>query len=281
MNSQILNAQLLNAQSSAIILGHTETMYHSEPLRVQLDQGRFAAASSMGRRYKSINEDRVLILPTDSTLLVVDGMGGPGGGAVAADIMIECFQSVPPSECVDPLEVLQKVSGRIRKECGTASSGVCYVWCWLNGRQLHAHYAGDVKLVVFDPSGGVKFASTDHSLVNDMIKTGIVSERDAAYHPQRHIVTKAVTGNSFTEFDILPTIQLETGDRLMVATDGLTDNLRLNEIADLTMGQEVGAAVKALMDFCLDKMNGSHISKWQGSLKPKPDNISILLGEIG
>ncbi len=264
-----------------LIIGQPSTERHESPtpFSVKLPNGMFAAASSRGTGYKSVNEDRLVILPQFPLFSVIGGMGGPGDGAKAAEILAEELIAIQPPFLSSFSNIQNRVTDRIQKECITPNSGACYLICWVEKSLLHICYLGDVKLILLDKTQGIKWESRDHSLINSWIDTGYLSPEEALHHPQRHIITKALTGNDTPEPDSHQ-ISFDTGDRMIAATDGLWDNFTIDEILEMTKSSSPQGSTSLLMEKTITKMQQSHTTNWDGILLPKPDNISILIGDL-
>ncbi|MBF0287724.1 MAG: hypothetical protein HQM14_07880 [SAR324 cluster bacterium] len=271
----------MGLSTKPLIIGQSSTETDESPkvFSVRLSTGMFAAASSRGTKYKNVNEDRLVILPQLPLFAVIDGMGGPGDGAKAADILTEELMTIQHPSLNSLMSIQEQVTSRIKQECMTSNSGVCYLICWMENSLLHIYYLGDVKLTLFDNTQNIKWESRDHSLINSWIDSGYLSPEKALHHPQRHIITKALTGNDTPEPDSHH-ISFETGDRMIAATDGLSDNFTMDEIAEMTKNHSPQESTNMLMQKTITKMQQSHREPWDGILLPKPDNISILIGDL-
>lgn len=248
-------------------------------LSTQLDKSKFAFSSFKGIGYKEINEDRVLGIPQLSLFAVIDGMGGPGDGGKASEIFAEELLEITTASFDEIMDIQEKVAARIQQECITAHSGICYVVFWIEGDILNIGHIGDVKLILLNSNFHIKFESRDHSLVNSWIDAGYISQDEALNHPQRHIITRALTGNEIPEIEIHQ-VPFNTGDRLVVGTDGLWDNFTIEEIISEIRNLSPDNSVNHLTRKSCLKMDQLHTDQWEGVQLPKPDNISILIGDL-
>jgi protein phosphatase len=101
-----------------------------------------------------------------------------------------------------------------------------------NDNVLLAHI-GDSK-IFFIRNGYVHYLSEDHSLVNEMVKNGLLTSEDAKTHPKRNVITKAVTadgGHIPAEIKVIGNVQ--DGDLIFLCTDGVTEAIDEQEIANL------------------------------------------------
>ncbi|HEX2073738.1 MAG TPA: protein phosphatase 2C domain-containing protein, partial [Geodermatophilus sp.] len=184
------------------------------------------AATATGQRED--NQDRFLAEPP--VFAVADGMGGHAGGAAAAEAAVGALLSLAGAETTTVERIrlaLQRADGEIRgfrgpetAGAGTTVAGVALVDDGV-GPQWVVFYVGDSR--VYRWSGGLlERLSTDHSVVQELIDAGHVSEAGAASHPQRHIITRAlgVGGSNEPDVTLLPVVP---GDRFLACSDGLTN----------------------------------------------------------
>lgn len=258
---------------------NSESSQDSAPYSLTLQSGEFAFSSCRGVRYKEVNEDRILIVPKFSLFSIIDGMGGPGDGEKASEIFVEEFSRIYAPTVTEMRNIQEDVSHRIQLECMTAHSGICFVNFWIDEDILNLCHVGDVKMLLVDGKGEIKFETKDHSLVNSWIDAGYISSEEAINHPQRHIITRALTGNEIPEMEVHQ-MSWAPGDRIVVATDGLWDNFTATEVLSIIQGLSPKEGVSSLMKKSCTKMFHLHSEKWDGVLLPKPDNISILIGDI-
>jgi protein phosphatase len=178
---------------------------------------------------------------------VADGMGGHVGGAAAAQAVVEALRSLTGSETttVEAIRLaLQRADGEIRAfegpdkaGAGTTVAGVALVDEG-DGPQWAVFHVGDSRVYRWH-KGKLEQLTTDHSVVQELIDAGYISDESAATHPQRHIITRALGVGPRPESDValLPVV---LGERFLACSDGLTGELSDDRIAD-TLGAE-GAA---------------------------------------
>lgn len=206
---------------------------------------RYGAATDVGS-VREVNEDAHLADPP--VFVVADGMGGHDGGDVASAIVVEEFAHLGGQESLDPRAGAEVVARTLR---------ACQRRIAEYGRQQvrdgrHTWYAGTtavVALLVEDDSGpqwllanlgdsraytmaGGRLVqvSVDHSLVQELVDSGQITEADAAVHPERHVITRALGGSERAEADyfLLPLTSVE---RLVLCSDGVTGELDDDELA--------------------------------------------------
>lgn len=231
---------------------------------VELHHG---AATDVGR-VREINEDAYLVAPP--VFVVADGMGGHDRGDVASRIVVEQFGALA-DEGYDPergpeviAETLRTCQARIaaydaEQRAGGATdfaAGTTAVVALLieqgeEPKWLLANL-GDSRIYRFN-EGTLEQVSVDHSVVQELIEAGVITAADAAVHPERHIITRALGGSGSTDADyfVLP---LSGAERLVLCSDGVSgmiDDEQIGQIMATTSDprdaadQVVAAAVAA------------------------------------
>lgn len=196
-------------------------------------QVSWGSATDLGH-VRTVNEDSWLAEPP--VFLVADGMGGQAGGAAASAIVVQEFAAPVGAHLVSPewvMESFRRSHDRIKlvRAGGTTVAGVAAVE--QNGTPYWLIFnVGDSR--IYRCSGGaVHQISVDHSVVQELVESGDVPPERARFHPQRHIITRAVGApdGPRPDFWLLPAT---AGDRLMICSDGVTSELDADQIAELT-----------------------------------------------
>ena len=267
--------------TKSLIIGQsfTESNAQEGSYLIQLPEGLFAFTSFRGIGYKKWNEDRIVILPQIPLFCVIDGLGGPGDGERAAEIFTQELAEIQNPDLEILSNAQKKTSVRIKSECHASDCGVCYALFWIEETFLKVCYIGDVKFVLLNQEYQIKWESRDHSVINDLTEQGIISKEEALAHSQRHIVTKALTGDETPQLEIQK-IPFVSGDRVIIASDGLWDNFMIDEVIGMLDDPHPQVQVNLLMQKSLLKMQQIHTMTWEGRLVPKADNISILIGRF-
>jgi PPM family protein phosphatase len=196
----------------------------------------WGAATAVGQRED--NQDRYLAAPP--VFAVADGMGGHVGGASAAEAAVEALRSLTGSETttVDAIRLaLQRADGEIRAfqgpdkaGAGTTVAGVALVNEG-EGPQWAVFHVGDSRVYRWH-EGKLEQLTTDHSVVQELLDAGYISEESAATHPQRHIITRALGVGPRPEADVV-LLPVVPGHRFLACSDGLTGELSDVRIAEL------------------------------------------------
>jgi len=191
-------------------------------------------ATAVGQRED--NQDRYLAAPP--VFAVADGMGGHVGGAAAAEAVVEALRSLTGSETttVEAIRLaLQRADGEIRAfegpdkaGAGTTVAGVALVDEG-EGPQWAVFHVGDSRVYRWH-GGQLELVTRDHSVVQELIDAGYISDQSAATHPQRHIITRALGVGPRPEADVV-LLPVVPGERLLACSDGLTGELTDDRIA--------------------------------------------------
>jgi PPM family protein phosphatase len=188
---------------------------------------------------RSVNQD--LAVETPTLFAVADGMGGHAGGEVASRLAVDelkaAFGRQPTgaglSDAVTEANAVVWSHSRENPELrgmGTTLTAVALVN--ENGRDVLALVnVGDSRSYRFH-DGELSQITTDHSLAEEMVRTGELTSTEAALHPHRHILTRALGVSTDVAVDLWR-IQPVRGDRYLLCSDGLTNELGADQISEV------------------------------------------------
>ena len=207
---------------------------------------------------RSSNEDSMLCLPSD-TYMVADGMGGHAAGEGASHIFIDTArellqaQELPYSELVLKKLVLRANTAILQQVAehpeyngmGTTAT----VFHREGNRGVWAH-VGDSRLYLL--RGGVLQQITrDHSLVSDLVENGTITQEQARTHPRKNVLMRAVGVEEELIVDT-GSFELQSGDSILLCTDGLTNMVENEEIQRLLQVPEEQDKASALVAAALE-----------------------------
>jgi protein phosphatase len=220
-------------------------------------------------RVREGNEDSFVIDEALGLFAVADGMGGHVGGEVASTTAIEALRAaVAQGQAIDAAivtanaAVLDRAAGdRTLSGMGTTLTAMRP----LSGSQLLLGHVGDSRAYLLR-DGELERLTEDHSLVEELVRDGRITREQAEVHPQRNIVTRVLGVDYQIDVDLL-TIDVMTGDRLLLCSDGLTSMVREREVARL-LGSS--ASVQAIADHLVDAAvaNGGE------------DNVTVVVVDV-
>lgn len=199
---------------------------------------RAGSASDVGR-VRTNNEDELLV--TDRLFAVADGMGGHAAGEVASLIAVEALKAAfERDRTADGLadavrEANRAVWRRAAEQPELRGMGTTVTATALvdeDGEELLTlANVGDSRAYLLR-DGELDQITDDHSLPEEMVRRGELAPEDAALHPQRHILTRVLGMDEEIEVDCFRIIPFK-GDRILLASDGLTNELTDDQIASV------------------------------------------------
>lgn len=226
---------------------------------------------SVGRTHvgcvRALNEDALLNRPDIGLWAVADGMGGHEGGEIASAMVVDALGDVSNFETGHAFrdavsQSLTQVNAalmRLSVERGTMGSTV--VSMLAHERHYACLWAGDSRAYLYR-SGALKRLTRDHSLVQEMVDNGTLSEERARTHPRANVITRAVGAREAFEAESVFGA-MHPGDRFLLCSDGLTGVVTDREIAEAMIRAPLEAAAERLLD--------------QALARGAPDNVTLVL----
>lgn len=217
-------------------------------------------------RVRAWNEDAILTDPDGVLWAVADGMGGYGNGEVAADIVVDRISRLADDTPAESglRSVIQDANHAIRKHAraqGIAQMGATVVAAMIQNNIATIAWVGDCRAYLWR-GGQLRLVTCDHSVVQELVDSGLLRDDEREFHPERHVVTRAVGAASHVEVDT-SSLQLVLKDRLILCSDGLTACVSEDEIAQImTRPADPRSLCRSLAMRALD--NGA------------PDNVSVV-----
>jgi serine/threonine protein phosphatase PrpC len=222
------------------------------------------------------NEDSGFVSP--QLIAVADGMGGHAAGEVASRIAIEVLQSLAPtlvSTNIDEDSVADllmyslhsidsKFSAITEEDIEKRGMGTTLTALLIRDKYISLLHVGDSRCYRLR-GNTLEQLSTDHTVIQELLDQGAISQAEAAEHPQRSMLTQALRGDG----DVTPVLQMyeiKKGDRYLLCSDGLSGVLTEKEIRIGLKKTDKDEAVKFLVDATY--INGA------------PDNVTVLIADI-
>ncbi len=228
----------------------------------------FGSRTSIGC-IRSHNEDSLVVMPP--LFAVADGMGGHEAGEVASEIAVNVLSELAPtkpdaetlSHAVE--EANREVFRASRDGRGREGMGTTLTAAMLENERLLIAQVGDSRAYLLH-KGKLQQITRDHSLMADMIEAGQITAEEARTHPQRSIITRALGSNTDLHPDIYE-VNVETGDRLLVCSDGLSTMVEDLDIERLlSQGNDPQRCASQLVNEAIS--NGGH------------DNITVIVADV-
>jgi protein phosphatase len=185
--------------------------------------------------------------------VVADGMGGAQAGEVASRLAIEAFEHGLPDDgsaeerlATRVREANHQIHERSRADRGRAGMGTTLTAAYVDDAHVAIAHVGDSRAYLFR-DGTLQRLTQDHSLVDELVRRGKLTEEQAAEHPQRSIITRALGPEPDVEVDTW-TYPARAGDVVLMCSDGLTSMISEERVRTvLEANENLDAAADALI----------------------------------
>ncbi len=243
-------------------------MTQSIPARFKAD-----ARSEVGL-HRNGNEDSALI--NGVLIAVADGMGGHAGGEVASKVAITTLAQILPllnNDEMDPesledfllgslLEIDHEIANTADADDRLSGMGTTLTSIALYRQKAYVLHAGDSRAYRLRGKEFIQITK-DHSVVQELIDSGSITEAEAATHPQRSVLTNVLMGQG----NITPLLiqyDLKAGDKFLICSDGLNNVVSNSEIHKILNEED---ALNKLISLTYER--------------GAPDNVTIVIAEVG
>lgn len=263
---------------------------------------KVAAVSNTGKE-RTNNEDDYILCPDiihqdwtkDSTssyiplnkygsvLVVADGMGGANAGEVASAIATDSVRRAFSNKNIENtfkdgnidgllLSCIKEADAAINKKISedpdTFGMGTTIVVCWVIDNTAHVAWCGDSRCYVYNPDNGLKQLTKDHSLVQELVDKGEITEIEAFTHPDNNVITRGLGDFDSQAMPEIIKYPLRRNDIILLCSDGLCGYCTNKEI-ERVLEQNTADITKCrdeLLELALDA--GGY------------DNICIVLASV-
>jgi serine/threonine protein phosphatase PrpC len=241
-------------------------------------QGQICVRTYRGPDKESANEDAAAIIPYGQgglVLAVADGVGGGPGGRDASNRAVQTLHDVLKDIDGEPdslrAAIVDAVEAANRKilELGRGAATTLVVGEMLNGR-IRSYHVGDSELMSVGQRGRIKLRVTPHSPTGFAVEAGLLDEDEAVEHDARHLLFNVI-GAPDMRIEIGTPVKLGCYDTVLLSSDGLLDNLYLDEIVGIVRAGSLRRAADALVKLARDRMAGTS----EGP--SKPDDLTVIL----
>lgn len=242
--------------------------------------GGHAVAYTCRDPYKETdNEDTVAILPYGPgavVLVVADGAGGlPAGkraSLTAVNTLAVSLQVAMEKTMLLRTAILNGIeaanSAVLQLANGSATTMTVIT---LEGRLVRSYQIGDSEAIVIGQRGLVKLQTTAHSPTGFAVEAGFLDQREALHHQERHIVSNFI-GTTDMRIDVGAAVELDQRDTVLLASDGLMDNVHVDEIIEIVRKGPLPDAIGLLVAQAEQRMKNA-----RGGEPSKPDDLSVIL----
>jgi serine/threonine protein phosphatase PrpC len=202
-----------------------------------------AAVTDRGLNEKRpLNEDSMLSDAERHIFVVADGVGGAQAGEVASKTAVEILEQAfhdqrPDDDAEDLLEIaIQRANDTIhrmsRENPGMAMMATTIVALHVDGLRATVGHVGDSRLYRLTPAGELRRETEDHSLVEEEVRAGRLTPEQAATHPGRNVISRALGAEASVEVDVR-TFEFEPGTTFLLCSDGITRHIPDAELSQL------------------------------------------------
>jgi len=232
-------------------------------------QLRFAARSDRGL-LRSNNQDSVYA--GERLLIVADGMGGHAAGDLASRVVVAAFvplDAAPPdADLRVPLKRAlldgnDAIAEMVQDDPDLEGMGTTATAMLFDGDRMGLVHIGDSRAYLYR-NGVLHLLSRDDTFVQSLVDDGQITEDEAAHHPQRNLLLRALNG---TEPEpMLMVREISTGDRFLLCSDGLSSVVGAEAIADALADPDPESAADRLIELAL--------------VAGGPDNVTVIVADV-
>jgi len=258
-------------------------LYIDEDMRegdcFQAGNGDILVYSARSPAKESGNEDTAAVIPYNNgttVLVVADGAGGMRAGAQASGLTVNTLQDTLAQAAAEGRDSREAILNGIEKanqaviDLGIGASTTLAV-TELQGRSVRSYHIGDSEIMLVGQRGKIKLQTISHSPVGYAVEAGLLDHAEAIHHEERHLVSNMI-GHAEMRIEIGPATLMAPRDTLLLASDGLFDNLHANEIIDHIRHGAVKKAADRLIAACRQRMTAPG-----GENPSKPDDLTFIL----
>ncbi|TDJ34475.1 MAG: serine/threonine protein phosphatase [Gammaproteobacteria bacterium] len=246
---------------------------------ISVGGGALVAFSCPAPDKESPNEDAVAVIPCgpDAAVLVIaDGAGGLPAGRRASRIAVRSLEASLNEAIPDTMllrtAILNGIEAANQAVLSLANgSATTMTVVTIEGLLARTYQVGDSEAMVVGQRGRIKSQTMAHSPTGFAVEAGFLDQRAALHHEERHLVSNFI-GATDMHIDMGIAVKLDPRDTVLLASDGLTDNIHVHEITEMIRKGPLSGAIDAISSLARRRMSAE--SKHQPS---KPDDLSVIL----
>lgn len=249
------------------------------PETISLACGTLCIHSAPGPGLERSNEDGALLLTLDDDRLVLalaDGAGGYRGSQQVAGIALgalarhleraEREEERIRDAILDGIEAANRIL--VRRGIGAATT---LAVAQIHGRRVRTCHVGDSQILLTGQRGRVKLLTVPHSPTGYAVEAGWLGEGEALQHEDRHLISNLV-GREDMHVEVRSEQPIAPRDTLLLGSDGLFDNVRIEEIVEIVRAGPLASATRHLVRASRRRMSGVAASQ-----PAHPDDLTVLL----
>ena len=264
------------AQTELLVLNGA---FEPDQAEVNVAGGSAVALSRKDPGKQSENEDTAAVIPYGpgaAVLVVADGAGGlPAGKRASLTAVTTLAASLQTAmdktmllrtAILNGIEAANEAVLALANGCATTMTVIT-----IEGLIARSYQIGDSEALVVGQRGLIKLQTTAHSPTGFAVEAGFLDEREALHHEDRHLVSNFL-GTTDMRIDVGAGVELRPRDTVLVASDGLTDNVHLDEIIEHIRKGDLAESAATLVELAEQRMSGA--TSGQPS---KPDDLSLIM----
>lgn len=225
------------------------------------------------------NEDAVAVIPTGTdsgVLAVADGLGGAPAGRQASSLALQCLaravEEVGREEVAIRTGILNGFESANEEVLALAlGAATTLTVVEFDGRLVRHYHVGDSFFLLTGQRGKIKMQSIPHSPVGYAVESGLLDETDAMHHEERHVISNVI-GSVDMRIEVGSAVELAPLDTLLIASDGLSDNLHMQEIVEFIRKGPLDEIAEKLARRARERMEGGHEGE-----PSKPDDMTFAV----
>ena len=249
----------------------------AQPERICVSGLEIVVYSQPSPAKETSNEDGGAVIPVSAdaaVLAIADGVGGARGGELASMAALQALANHVSHERTTPealraaiLDGLEAANVAVcGLKIGAATTMAAVEFCQGTIRPYHV---GDSAILVIGQRGRVRYQTVYHSPVGFAVEAGFLAEKSAIFHEDNHLVSNVV-GDPHMRIEVGPSLTLAARDTVLIASDGLFDNLWIEEI--------VAEIRKGKLTQCVARLAAAARSRMEtyDNLPTKPDDLTMI-----
>lgn len=225
------------------------------------------------------NEDSIGIIPTgpdSGVIAVADGLGGAPAGKQASFLAIQSLAGAIEAALSEEAEIRTGILNGFEAAnedvlalaMGAATTLTVVEY---DGRFVRHYHVGDSMVLLTGQRGKMKMQSIPHSPVGYAVEAGLLDESDAMHHEERHVISNVI-GSTDMRIEVGSAVEVAARDTLLLASDGLSDNLHIPEIVESVRKGPLPKAARRLAALARERMEDSADGE-----PSKPDDLTFAI----
>ncbi len=253
--------------------------FESERIRLAVGGGSLVAYTSRSPDKHTENEDTVAIIPWGpqaAVLVVADGAGGlPAGkkaSMTAALTLAESLQLALEKTLLLRTAILNGIEAAndAVRDLANGSATTLTVMT-IEGQLARSYQIGDSEALVVGQRGLIKLQTTVQSPTGFAVEAGFLDQREALHHAERHLVSNFM-GTLDMSIDVGAAVELRPRDTIVLASDGVTDNVHIDELVEMVRKGPLDEAADTVIAKAVQRMAIERPGQ-----PSKPDDLSLIV----